>query len=153
MFTTTGKRVFDLTMGLIDEVNENNGATDTADTKEYKVRTPYILNVLRGELYYISDTFNDPEQEAGKRPICPVIEDLEQIIDLDDFVAQTILPYGLAAHLLLQEDTVSANYFQQRYDELKAKYGSAVPANGSESIENVYSGCGCGIEYGWFSRW
>lgn len=49
--TTTAQRVFDLAMGLIDEVNESSGETDTSDTREYKVRTLLILNTLRGELF------------------------------------------------------------------------------------------------------
>ena len=53
---TTAQDVFDAAMGLIDEVNESTGSTDTADTKEYKQRTLLILNMLIGELYMYSDT-------------------------------------------------------------------------------------------------
>ena len=41
--STTAQRVFDIAMGLIDEVNESSGETDTSDTREYKVRTLLIL--------------------------------------------------------------------------------------------------------------
>ena len=82
--TTTAQRVFDITMGLIDEVNENSGETDTADTREYKVRTLLILNALRGELYPYSDTYD--VDTAGERPIVSVIQDFDTPIDLDDGV-------------------------------------------------------------------
>ncbi len=82
--TTTAQQVFDTTMGLIDEVNESSGATDTADTKEYKVRTLYILNALRGELYPYSDTYQ--ETQDGGRPIAPVILAFDDIIQLDDYI-------------------------------------------------------------------
>ena len=47
---TTAQYVFDIAMGLIDEVSES-GQTVNADTTEYKNRTVLILNALRGECY------------------------------------------------------------------------------------------------------
>jgi hypothetical protein len=52
------------------------------------------------------------------------------------------MPYGLAAHLLLGEDDAKASFFQQRYDELIAKYGNKTPRT-SEAITDLYGG----IEY------
>jgi hypothetical protein len=49
------------------------------------------------------------------------------------------MPYGLAAHLLLQEDPAAANFCQQRYDELKSRLHIGLPAS-SEEIEDVYGG-------------
>lgn len=135
--STTAQRVFDLAMGLIDEVNESTGATDTSDTKEYKQRTLFILNVLRGELYPLSDTYT--KGDAGKRPVAAVIEEFTDEIDLDDVLCHAVMPYGLAAHLLLQENPDSANFFQQRYDELKFTAGNKLPAS-FEPIEDVYGG-------------
>ncbi len=159
---TTCSDVFDLAMGLMDEVDLNTVSTKTVDTKEYRARTPFILETLLRELYYASDTFNDPHQPTGKRPVPPSViqtgvtvtsANLESFmmrsLDLDDFVARTILPYGLAAHLLLQEDVQSASFFQQRYEELLRWYRSSIP-NDFESVVDVY---GIGNEYGYFSRW
>lgn len=145
--TTTAQRVFDITMGLIDEVNENSGETDTADTREYKVRTLLILNALRGELYPYSDTYN--VETAGERPIVAVISDFETPIDLDDYICQTVLPYGLAAQLLLDENPSAASFFQQRYEELRNNLSKGFPQDG-EAITDVY---GVGFEYNEFSRW
>ena len=111
--TTTAQRVFDIAMGLMDEVNETSGATDTSDTKEYKVRTLLILNALRGELFPYSDTY--AMEEAGKRPILHVIQNFTDIIMMDDYICQTVMPYGLAAQLLLDENPTAASFFQQRY--------------------------------------
>ena len=146
--TTTAQRVFDITMGLIDEVNESHGATDTADTKEYKVRTLFILNALRGELYRWSDTF--AVEEPGKRPILPVIQKFTDIIGMDDYICQTVMPYGLAAHLLLDENPSAAGFFMQRYEELKANLAKGFPS-GSEPIEDVY-GC-INHPYNHFAEW
>lgn len=134
---TTAQTVFDLAICLMDQINETSGATDTSDTREYKLRTLMILNVLRGELYRYSDTY---VLEAGKRPIAMHISDFMSPIDLDDFLAQTVMPYGLAAHLLLGEDDVKARFFQSKYDELIGRYGNRIPG-ATEPIENLYGGC------------
>lgn len=142
---TTAQRVFDLTMALMDEMSET-GETDTSDTKEYKNRTLNILNVLRGELYPFSDTYQ--ETSPGKRPIAVVIQNFTDEIVLDDYICQSVLPYGLAAHLLLDENPSSAGFFQQKYDELKASLARGLQKS-SEEIEDVYGG----FAHCEFGRW
>lgn len=144
--STTAQWVFEKAMNLMDEVNESTGETDTADTREYKNRTIPILNILRVECFPASDTY--VVTEPGKRPVCPEILDFETPIGLDDGICQGVLPYGLAAHLLLDENPDVAAYFNQRYQELLAQYRSAIPA-APEDIVELYGG----IEYGQFSRW
>ena len=122
----TAQDIFDEAMGLMDEVNETTGETDTADTKEYKNRTLFILNILRGELYPYSDTF--VSNDRGIRPISDPIEDFDTPIDLDDYICETLMPYGLAAHLLLDENPSAAAFFQQRYEELLRSRQSSNPA-------------------------
>ena len=114
---TNANDIFDTAIHLMDEQNETNGETRTQDTAEYRYRTLSILNTLRGELYPYSDTY--VVNEDGTRAICPKIESFEQALDLDDFIAQSVLPYGLAAHLLLGENDTMASFFNQRYAELK----------------------------------
>ena len=143
---TTATEVFKLAMSLMDELNESTGAADTSDNREYKNRTVPIINILRGELYRYSDTFTIVE--PGKRAVAKKLEVIDDVIDLDDYICQSVLPYGLAAHLMMQEDLTSANYFQQRYEELKRDLERGLPTV-SEDIEDVYGG----IEYGEFSRW
>lgn len=134
---TNAQGVFDLTMAMIDEVSDT-GKTDTADTTEYKNRTLHILNVLQGELYMHSDTYMLPVN--GKRSITiPIINFEEPIQSLDDYICRSVLPYGLAAHLLLDENPSSAGYFQQRYEELRMTLSRGLNS-GSEEIEDVYGG-------------
>lgn len=144
--STTAQWVFDKAMHLMDEVNESTGQSDTADTREYKNRTIQILNILRVECFPASDTYK--VTEPGKRPICPEIMDFDTPIGLDDGICQGVLPYGLAAHLLLDENPDVAAFFIQRYQELLAQYRYSIPAE-AEDIEPVYGG----IEFGYFSRW
>lgn len=123
---TDANWVFDRAIHLMDEQNEMNGETRTVDTEEYRYRTLSILNVLRHELYPLSDTFETGSD--GKRAIVPLLTDFEQPIDLDDAIAQGVMPYGLAAHLLLGENDSMASFFNQRYEELKYSIGAKKPA-------------------------
>lgn len=145
---TTGKDIFDKAITLMGELDDN-GNTDHADTKEYKHRALNILNMLRGEVYQYSDTYNHPEAESGRRPVCPAMDVLEDEIGIDDVLAETVLPYGLAAHLLLDENDAMAAFFQQRYEELLRKLGVKIPS-AWEAITDVY---GAVIEYGQWGRW
>lgn len=113
---TTANWVFDRAIHLMDEQNETNGKTRTQDTKEYEYRTLSILNVLRNELYPYSDTYE--ARSDWKRAVPPELTSLEQPIDLDDALCQSVMPYGLAAHLLLGENDSMASFFNQRYMEL-----------------------------------
>ena len=104
MNTTTAAWVFSRAIHMMDEQNEATGETSTADTAEYKLRTLSILNILRHELFPYSDTYE--AQEDGTRDVCTEIKAFTDVIDLDDVLAQGIMPYGLAAHLLLGEKKI-----------------------------------------------
>lgn len=150
---TTGQDIFDKAITLMGEMSDS-GETDWADTKEYKDRALNILNTLRGEVYQYSDTYNttSKKQYPNKRPVCPVLETLDDEIGIDDTLAQTVLPYGLAAHLLLDENDNMASFFQQRYDELLKRLGMNIPAQW-ETITNAYGMGDILIEYGRFGSW
>lgn len=145
---TTGKDIFDMAITLMGELDDS-GKTDYADTQEYKNRAVNILNVLRGEVFQYSDTYQDAMDETGRRPVSTILESLDDYLDIDDVLAQTVLPYGLAAHLLLDENDAMAAFFQQRYEELLKKIGAKIPSSW-ESITDVYNAT---LEYGQFGRW
>ena len=133
---TTALEVFGLAVHLMDEGNETTGAADTADNLEYKNRTLPVLNILCQECYPLSDTY---APAAGARPVLPPPAGLTSEIGLDDGICRAVLPYGLAAHLLLSEGrTAEASFFQQRYEEAKASL-RAIPRQ-FEAIEDVYGG-------------
>lgn len=149
---TTGMDIFNAAITLMGEMSDQ-GETDWADTEEYKNRALNILNTLRGEVYQYSDTYNTGNKKyPGKRPVCPIMESLDDDIAIDDTLAQTVLPYGLAAALLLDENDNMASFFQQRYEELLRRLGMNVPAQW-ESIENAYGCTGMEIEFGQFGSW
>ena len=150
--TITGMDVFQRAITMMDELNDE-GKYKHEDTEEYRHRTLAILNVLQNELYPYSDTFKKSKEWASKRrPVLEPLENLYTEIDLDDYAAGTVLPYGLAAHLLLDENPTSANFFQQRYDELKMLLMRGMPSE-SEDITDLYGATGGIDPYNEFSAW
>lgn len=144
MTTATVSEVFDMTMSLIDELNDR-GAAQTADTEEYKNRTLGILGMLVAECFPYSDLKGAETADSAFR----LPEDFDDnLYRIDNTLAYGILPYGLAANLLVDENPAAAGFYQQRYEELLRQKRSRAPADSGE-IENVYGGLG----YGWFSRW
>ena len=140
--------VFDKAMYLIDAQNESTGSTDNSDTTEYKVRTLGILNNLIDDVYPASDTF--AISEDGKRPALDDLTGFSDEIKMDPYIVRSVLPCGLAAKLLSEENPTLADFFWQLYEQRLAKAREGVPAS-FESIEDglPYGG----IEYGEFSRW
>lgn len=135
MASTTAQWVFEATMTIIDELNDA-GQADHADSQEYKQKVLYILNVLRGELYPYSDTYKQAQDKT--RPIADIITSFDDVINLDDYICQTVMPYGLAAHLMLDENPTVAAFCQQRYEELLRKLEKGF-AQVSEDVVDVYS--------------
>ena len=140
--------VFDKAMYLIDAQNGSTGSTDNSDTTEYKVRTLGILNNLIDDAYPASDTFAIGED--GKRPALDDLTSFSDEIKMDPYIVRSVLPCGLAAKLLSEENPTLADFFWQLYEQRLAKARERVPAS-FESIEDglPYGG----IEYGEFSRW
>ena len=150
--TVTGMDVFQRAITMMDELSDE-GKYKYEDTDEYRRRALAILNVLQNELYPYSDTYKrNQEWEIRRRPVLAPLEDLYTEIDLDDYAAGTVLPYGLASHLLMNENPSTANFFQQRYDELKMQLMRGTPTM-SEDIEDVYGWRGGISPYNEFSRW
>lgn len=114
----TANEVYLLALKLMGEESEDG--TDEGYTDEYLYKAFAILTVLQGELLPPDKT---PE------PITSNTDELQ----VDDRSGRMILPYGLAAHLLMEEDQNRAAFFNARYDELKRKRKSTVT-----TITDVY---------------
>jgi hypothetical protein len=128
----TGENVFTITMAMIDEML-SNGTLDAETTAEYKAKAPAILTMLQNELIGIDNRYRKKEDY-----VYPVaIETLDQTFQVDDIKASTLLTNGLAAHLMLHEDKTLANYFNQRYEEMKGMFLKPTP-RAPETREDVY---------------
>jgi hypothetical protein len=102
----SAQEVFVTAMNLMDE--ETDDGTYAGYPDEYKKKAWSILTLLQAELVpaFVSTTSITSETSH---------------FQLDDRTTLTVLPYGLAAHLLMNEDQNRAAFFNARYDELKRK--------------------------------
>jgi hypothetical protein len=110
--------VFVMAMNLMDEESEDG--TYEGYPSEYKKKAWHILSLLQAELLPTS--------------VAPLsITNENNVLQIDNRSAVTILPYGLAAHLLINEDQGKAAFFNARYDELKRKRPATI-----SKIKDVY---------------
>lgn len=124
--------IFNITMAMIDEMTESGGI-DAETTAEYKAKTPAILSMLQAEIIGIDNRYRDKKDWVYPA----LIESLDQTVQVDDIKAKTLLTNGLAAQLMLHEDKTLANYFEQRYEEMKGMFIKPTPRK-PESREDVY---------------
>jgi hypothetical protein len=99
---------------------ESEDGTDYGYSTEYQKKAWTVLTILQAELLPHAD-------------VEPIVGD-DQYLQVDDRTARMLLPYGLAAHLLMEEDQNRAAFFNARYDELKRKKTASVTP-----ITDVYS--------------
>jgi hypothetical protein len=104
----TCQEIYDITMALMDEML-NNGDVDYASTKDYTARTPGILTILQTQVVmYLKGTGANVD---SLNPLSSMTDE----VDLDQDICTGVLPYGLAARLLGQEDSAMSSYFNQLY--------------------------------------
>lgn len=128
----TGNNVFTITMAMIDEML-TNGQLDAAAVAEYRAKAPSILTMLQNEIVGIDNRYRSKYDYVYPVPI----ETLDQTFQIDDVKASTLLTNGLAAHLMLHEDKTLANFFEQRYEEMKGMFLKPTPRE-PEKREDVY---------------
>lgn len=116
----TAQQVYDIALVLMDEVTETGNIT-TETPEYYRSKVLNILTTLQTELLPLS--------------ITPVpVTSMAQTLLVSDRTALLVLPYGLAAHLLLSDDLTLSSFLNARYDELKRK----VATGGIVSTTDVY---------------
>ena len=127
--------IYNFTMALMDEMLDTGGV-DVNSTKDYLARTPGILTILQTECIIAL------KELGAKVETLDAIKKMTDDVDLDDDICMGVLPYGLAARLLGQEDASLSNYFSSLYN---SKLGDAVKTTSSKYIakqevrEDVYS--------------
>lgn len=137
----TVQQVFDAAIDLMDEANETTGATKTADTREYELRTISILNTALPVLYPYS---SNADRTAPGRPTPPPLlahnrrePDFTQEIPLDDALCWSLLPFYLASLLRSGEDTEFSMRMMTEYNNALASIRDLVPAQ-FEAIPTPY---------------
>lgn len=130
----TVQQVFDTAISLINEQAQRTGLTLHTDTVDYANRCIPIINTLLPHLYLYSD---DRETPDYGRPSCPVLiapegggeADMMQDIPLDNTLALGVLPYGLAAHLVADENGELSRWLLSRYNSVFADIRANIPAS------------------------
>ena len=147
---TTGTEIYEDALVLMDSNND-------ADTSDYDTKALSLINGVLGVLFPYSDNYDEAVREAnGRRPICPPIEDLDDVVGLDDYICRSVIPPYLGAMMLMDENPSTANTLLQLYYERlnDLKSGRGRPVFGSEDIGDVYSSNGKGhYYYNKFTRW
>ena len=145
----TVQQIFDIAIHLMDSQNESTGSTDTADTKEYKLRTVSLLNSVLDRAFpsraHSREAF---EAASGKRHICPKVTEMANEVTLNERICTEALHYGLAGLLLLEEDPSRANFLWQTFLEQLELCRQSLPSVIGD-VENLYGG----IEHGEFGAW
>lgn len=126
------EEVFRITMAMIDEMTPE-GNLDPTTTAEYRAKAPSIMSMLQAEIIGIENRYRDSKEQIQPVPI----EDLEQPLQIDVIKATTLLANGLAANLMVVEDTALASFFEQRYEEMKGMFLKPKPRS-PETRRDVY---------------
>ena len=122
---TTGKQALNNALAIMDERNNT----------EYNARAITFINMLCDKLYPFSDTY--AIGTTAVRPVCAHITALTDALGIDDVLAQSVLPYGLASQLMLSDDPTQAANFEGIFQERFAEAKKQLPAEFQE-IEDVY---------------
>jgi hypothetical protein len=125
----TAVEIFELTLGLIDE-DDQDGA--------YEARVLPLLRILRSEIVRV----------LSRGAQVPELDSLDDELGLPDDICESVVTYGVAANLLLEEDPARASFFESKYEEELVKAVRRTPGEFA-AINDIYGG----IEYGEFGSW
>ena len=93
-------------------------------------------NSLLDRVYRFSDTC---KAKTGGRPVCQKVFALSDTLDLDEGLCTAVLPYGLAALLISEENPALANFFHGTFQTELRNFGAALAAE-FEQVEDIYGG-------------
>lgn len=128
---TTGSELYSFCEVLINSGREAN---------YYNAMIPGALNILLEE---VRDCNNMLRIKAGKDAITsyPLVTSLNQAIDVEDTVARSILPYGLAGILLYEDSPTKATIYRNLFS-YKVAYPTYCTVT---AVRDCYGGGGAGL--------
>ena len=125
--------VLDAALALMGE-RERGTSYETADFE----RNAYgVMAVLLGELDALDCALKRIAPDADNR-LPPTVASGEEELMLHPLLCRSVLPYGLASLLLLEEDPSRAAQFQRRYEEQKRLLKERFDRPFRHEIRNVY---------------
>ena len=129
---------------VLDIYNTALALMDETGTADYERRTPPIVNSMMGAVWMASE-----QHQFGPHSMWTPVTSMGDALDgVDQSLALSAMPYGLAAQLYLGEDAVRAESWWRIFEERVAMFKRARPAE-IDCTENLYGGC----EFSEFGRW
>lgn len=123
---TTGEDIFKSSLALMGE------RSDAVNIEDYIDRAVPLLNLIFIEIYNFIVPFNGGVEELDggedsdsvidgtvrmQEPEKMKISSLSDTVNLDDRLTGNVIPYALAARLLLEEDPERASFFDAEYEK------------------------------------
>ena len=123
----TGNDILDNALALMFEERQRS--------PDYVSYAPRILNMLLPETFGVN---NQLRRLAGKEPLAapPVISMLEEEVAYEDDLVRSVLPWGLAAWLLMGDEEGRYPDYLSMYIQQANRATQLIP----EQVEDVYAG-------------
>ena len=123
---SSAQEVFDAALALMDEGEGGSLEPEPG----FSDRALKLMNSLRAEILSL----------LGDRGLYAPIENMESELEgLSPAFALGALPYGIAAHLLIDEQSAMSAFYHERYTELIFAFSKCAKSQ-SEDIKNLYRG-------------
>lgn len=134
----TVQQIYDTTIHLMDEQNEQNGSTVTQDTDDYRRRTINILNMAIPAIwpYCVENERTDSDLPPMLNPEPYLNPDFSQPMPIDDSFCYSVMPLFLAHHLLFDEDAERSARYLNEYQMELAKLQQRNQIAAWETIQN-----------------
>jgi hypothetical protein len=116
------QEVYELTLNLIDEAEDEDVLAE---------RIPGLLRLLRAEIV----------RETGEHHNFAELSCMDDEVGLNYELCEGVVPFGLAAYLMLEEDPSRASFYQAKFEEGLTRYCKRRMSY-IEEIEDWYSGVG-----------
>jgi hypothetical protein len=111
----TAREVYQISLRLLGERNGEN----TASLEE---RAVDLINVMLGDLQELDEALRGKRVHFGTS--LPQIDSLEERLCCEEVIASSLLPLGLAAMLIHEEDPSRAAFFYEMYSgEMQRLFG------------------------------
>ena len=129
------RQVFDRAMALINE--RDSGGAYHSDVTDFEKNAPELVNTAVTLLWLDECVIRNTPVNEISWEFTPIV-DMEDEIPLHDALASGVLPFALAAFLLLEEDHARAEYFYRLYSDARSRVVSSFASAHHGSVKNVY---------------
>lgn len=100
-------------MTVQDVYNSALAIMNEASDESYETRVIPLVNSLIGQCWQMSEDY-----DTGSRAIWEPVDSMDdEIIGIDQHIALSVMPFGLASLLYLDEDSIRANSWWQVYQD------------------------------------